>query len=103
MTGKYRVSEKAISDLEKIWLYTFPKWSLEQANRYYSLIINEIEYVAENFNSSRNADYIGPGYSMSKIKSHLIFCKKTEDGMVEIIRILHQNIDIKNRLKEKQL
>jgi len=29
---KYRISEKAISDLEKIWFYTFNKWSKEQAD-----------------------------------------------------------------------
>ncbi|MDP4275070.1 MAG: type II toxin-antitoxin system RelE/ParE family toxin, partial [Bacteroidota bacterium] len=36
---------------------------------------------------------------MSKVKSHLIFFKKTEDNIMEIIRILHQNMDIENRLK----
>jgi len=35
---------------------------------------------------------------MSKVKSHLIFFKKKEDNIVEIIRILHQNMDIENRL-----
>jgi toxin ParE1/3/4 len=62
MIHKYRISEKAIEDLEKIWLYTLKKWSLEQADRYHSLIINEIEYIADNFNLSRKIDYIRSGY-----------------------------------------
>jgi toxin ParE1/3/4 len=36
---------------------------------------------------------------MSKVKSHLIFYRKAEDNIIEIIRILHQNMDIENRLK----
>lgn len=44
MNKKFRISEKAISDLEKIWLYTLNKWSREQADRYHNLIIDEIKY-----------------------------------------------------------
>jgi toxin ParE1/3/4 len=100
MIKKYRISEKAISDLEKIWLYTLNKWSREQADRYHNLIIDEIDYIADNFDLCRRVDYIRVGYRMSKVKSHLIFYKKTDDNIIEIIRILHQNLDIENRLKE---
>ena len=98
MIRNYRISEKAINDLERIWLYTFNKWSLEQADRYHNLIINEIEFIVDNSNISRKMDYIRQGYRMSKVKSHLIFFKKTEDDIIEVIRILHQNMDVKNRL-----
>ena len=99
--SNYRVSEKATHDLEKIWLYTFNKWSLKQADRYHNLIISEIEFIVDNFKLSRKMDYVRHGYRMSKVKSHLIFFKKTEDNIVEVIRILHQNMDIENRLIEK--
>lgn len=99
MIKKYRISEKAISDLEKIWLYTLNKWSKEQADRYHHLIIDEIEFMAEYQEPCKSMDYVRSGYRMSKVKSHLIFFKKTEDNMIEIIRILHQNMDIENRLK----
>ena len=94
---RYRISEKAIGDLETIWLFTFNKWSKVQADRYHNLIIQEIEFIADNFNLSRNKDYIRPGYRMAKVKSHLIFFKKTDD-IIEVIRILHENMDIENRL-----
>lgn len=102
MTKKYRISGKAISDLEKIWRYTFHKWSKEQADRYHNQIINEIEFIADNFHLSRKIDYIRSGYRMSKVKSHLIFFKKSKDGIVEVIRILHQNMDIKHQLRENE-
>lgn len=97
---KYRISEEAVSDLEKIWLYTFNKWSREQADKYYNIIINEIEFIVNNYEFCRNMDYVRPGYRMSKVKSHLIFFKKSTDNLIEIIRILHQNMDIENRLLE---
>jgi len=100
MISKYRISEKAINDLSEIWHYTLTKWSLKQADRYHNLIINEIEYVAENFEKSRKMDFVRQGYRMTKVKSHLIFYKKAEGGIVEVVRILHQNMDIENRLKE---
>lgn len=97
---KYRISEKAASDLEKIWLYTFNKWSREQADKYYNIIINEFEFIVNNCEFCRDMDYVRPGYRMSKVKSHLIFFKTTTDNLIEIIRILHQNMDIENRLLE---
>lgn len=100
MIRKFRISEKAISDLEKIWLYTLSKWSKKQADRYHNQIFDEINYIVENFEICRSIDYIKPGYRISKVKSHLIFFKKSEDNIIEIIRILHQNMDIENRLKE---
>ena len=85
--SNYRISEKAIEDLENIWLYTFNKWSKEQADRYYSLIINEIEFIAENFMTGKSADSIKEGYRSSVVKSHLIFYRKNQNEVVEIIRI----------------
>jgi toxin ParE1/3/4 len=96
----YRISEKAVEDLENIWLYTLNKWSKEQADRYYRLIINEIEFIAENFMSGKSAENIRKGYRSSVVKSHLIFYKKASNGVVEIIRILHQRMDVKNRLEK---
>ena len=41
---KIKISSEAILDLEKIWLYTLEKWSREQADRYYKIIIDEFEF-----------------------------------------------------------
>jgi plasmid stabilization system protein ParE len=41
----YVISKEAESDLEKIWLYTFENWSIEQADRYLNLLLNEFEYL----------------------------------------------------------
>jgi len=96
----YRISEKAVQDLEQIWFYTFENWSVEQADRYYNLIISEIEFIAGHFTSGKSMNHVKEGYRASRVKSQLIFYKLGSDHVVEIIRILHQQMDIENRLKK---
>lgn len=99
-TQSYRISEKAVEDLENIWTYTLNKWSIEQADRYYNLIINEIEFIAKNFQTGKSMDHIKNGYRASIVKSHLIFYRKSQNNQVEIVRILHQRMDIESRISE---
>ena len=96
--NKYRISEQAINDLNDIWVYTFRKWSKEQADRYYDLIIAEIEFIADNYLMGKSAEQTRKNYRVTKIKSHLIFYRKVENETVEIVRVLHQRMDIKKRL-----
>jgi toxin ParE1/3/4 len=96
----YKISNQALFDLEQIWLYTFENWSLEQADRYYNLLINEMEYVGQNPESGKPMNHIKYGYRASKVKSHHIFYKLSSEADIEIIRILHERMDIENRLKE---
>lgn len=95
----YSISKKAVSDLEDIWLYTVDKWSVAQADRYYALIIDEIEYICKNVHSGKSMENIRKGYRATKVKSHLIFYRIIKDT-VEIIRILHERMDIENRLAD---
>lgn len=97
---KFLISKKANEDIEKIWLYTYENWSQEQADRYYNLILDEIEYIAENFESGKSVDYIKKGYRATIVKSHIIFYKKSKHNIVEIIRVLHQKMDVENRIGE---
>lgn len=96
---KYLISEKAIADLEAIWLYTTEKWSVEQADRYHNLIFEEIDHICKNIETGRPMDHVRKGYRASKVKFHLIFFRVTND-LIEIVRILHERMDIENRLND---
>lgn len=98
----YRISIEAKNDIEKIWLYTFENWSIEQADRYFDLIMDEIEYIAENPASGKDFSDVRKGYLRTRIKSHFIFYKVNKKlNEVEIIRVLHQRMDIENRLNDE--
>jgi toxin ParE1/3/4 len=96
---KYIISKEASKDLEKIWLYTFENWSIEHADRYFNLIIEEIENITKDPQSGKDYSEVRKGYFRTRVKSHFIFyrinLKKKE---IEIIRILHQQMDIESRL-----
>ncbi|ARV14977.1 type II toxin-antitoxin system RelE/ParE family toxin [Polaribacter sp. SA4-12] len=96
--NKYRISEQAINDLNDIWIYTLHKWSKEQADRYYNLIIEEIEFIADNFMIGKSVEQTRKNYRVTKVKSHLIFHRKTENELVEIVRVLNQRMDLKKYL-----
>lgn len=86
--------------MNNIWIFTAENWSVEQANRYYNLIIDEIEYVAENFETAKNFGSIQKDYRYSKLKSDLIFCKRVENTEMDVVRILHERMNIKNRIND---
>jgi len=95
----YVISKKAVADLEEIWLYTVEKWSVEQADRYYNLIFDEINYICKNSNAGKSMEDVRKGYHASKVKYHLIYYRVVNDT-IEVIRILHERMDIENRLNE---
>lgn len=96
--SNYRISKKAIEDLDNIWLYTQENWSIAQADRYYNLLIAEIEYITLNPNTGKDRSRVRAGYWSSQVKSHLIFYRVAADLAVEIIRILHQRMDVRRHL-----
>ena len=97
----YKISVKAAEDIENIWLYTLQNWSLEQADRYVNLIFAEIKYLAQNHLSGKEINNIRKNYRCSKVKSHFVFYRTNEKQKeIEVIRILHQQMDIENRLSD---
>lgn len=97
---RFRISQKAKLDIENIWLYTYYRWSKEQADRYHKLIFDEILYLANNFDSGQKMDEIKAEFRFSRVKSHFIFCRKTDKKVIEIVRILHQRMNIPRQLLE---
>ena len=97
---EYIISEKALEDINNIWIYTAENWAVEQANRYYNLIIDEIEYIVDNLAMARDFGKIRKSYKYSKVKSHLIFFKKDKTNEIEVVRVLHERMDIESRLAE---
>jgi len=96
----YKISIEAAIDLEKIWTYTYETWSLELADRNINQIFEEIEYISIKPENAKDFSYIRKNYMKTKVKSHFIFYKVSKKtNTVEIIRILHQQMDIENRLK----
>jgi toxin ParE1/3/4 len=95
----YVLSPAAERDLDAIWDYTSKKWGLSQAERYIRIIQDTVIGLAAGTQVSQSAEDIRAGYRKALVGMHVLFFKTTPD-MVDVIRILHQQMDLPSRLHD---
>ncbi|MCC5929319.1 MAG: type II toxin-antitoxin system RelE/ParE family toxin [Cyclobacteriaceae bacterium] len=98
--AEYKLTNKAVDDLNGIWDYTADEWSEEQADKYYNMLLNTCQDIANNPDLGKNYDGITTDLFGLKANRHIIFYRKTKSDPIEITRILHGRMDLKNRLTE---
>ena len=98
MTQSYFLREFARDDLEEIWLYTLTEWNAEQADDYIRCILARLDWLSENSAAGKPREDIKPGYYCYPEGRHLIFYLIT-DGIVDVIGIPHQSMDILGHLE----
>lgn len=98
--AKVILRQEAIDDLNDIWGYTFEKWSEKQADKYYATIKLACNGIGENPDVGK--EYYGISKNLLGLKSgkHIIFYQSLSENKIEVIRILHERMDLKNRLIE---
>jgi toxin ParE1/3/4 len=98
--AEYKLTNKAVEDLSKIWDYTFEVWSEQQADKYYDGLISNCEEIAENPELGKNYHGISKQLLGMKTNRHIIFYRALNENFVEITRILHERMDLKKRITE---
>jgi len=97
---KFKLTNKAVEDLSKIWDYTFEIWSERQADKYYESLISNCQEIADDPLLGKNYDGITQRLLGMKVNRHIIFYRTSKENNVEIIRILHERMDLKKRISE---
>jgi toxin ParE1/3/4 len=92
-----RISALAREDLKNIGRHTYKNWGLEQRNNYLSQINACFEKLLTMPQIGRSCDDIRKGYRRFREGEHIIFYCFTELSL-DIIRILHKNMDVENHL-----
>lgn len=98
--AEYRLTKKAVEDLNRIWVYTFDNWSEEQADEYYSMLLDFFQNISEKPALGKNYEGIRTDLIGLKANRHIIFYRKIESDLVETTRILHERMGLKNRITE---
>lgn len=98
--AKYILTKKAIEDLSGIWNYTFDSWSEHQADIYYQMLIEICREIAEKPDIGKNYEGIVNRLFGLRSGRHIIFYRKVNVDEVEITRILHEQMDLRNRIME---
>lgn len=99
--AKLHFSNKAVEDLSGIWSYTADMWSENQADQYYDMIIASCRKIAAN-PVLFGRQYIDIAESLYGFKAnkHIIFYMVTDTGDIEVVRILHERMDLRSRIGE---
>ncbi|WP_323757124.1 type II toxin-antitoxin system RelE/ParE family toxin [Roseivirga sp.] len=98
--ANYKLTKKAVEDISKIWAYTLETWSENQADKYYEMLISSFQEIANNPNSGKNYEGITPNLFGVKVNRHIVFYRIVNKNYIEIIRILHESMDLKKRITE---
>jgi len=95
--NKYRLSPRARADLREILRYIVERWGKERARRYQYELRQAIERVAADPRLGRPCEDLRPGYLRYLAGTHMVFFRIGENG-IDVIRILHQNMDYPRHL-----
>ncbi len=98
--AKYALSNKALDDLSKIWEYTYEVWSELQAEKYYYMLLDTCQDLADGNLSGKSYTEINAEIFGFLSGQHIIFYRKAKGTGIEIARILHARMDLKKRLQE---
>jgi toxin ParE1/3/4 len=98
--AKYQLTNKAVADLTHIWDYTFDIWSEKQADRYFNMLLKKCQNIADDPKIGKKYQGVKDELLGLKANRHVIFYRKIEGQPIEITRILHERMDLINKINE---
>ncbi len=98
--ANYFLTNKAVEDLSRIWDYTYEVWSESQADKYYEILISSFQETVQNPRPGKTTTGIDSAILGLQVGKHIIFYRVVQSDNIEILRILHQTMDLKARIDE---
>ena len=98
--AKVILRQQAIDDLNDIWAYTFEEWSEKQADKYYATLEFACIQIGKNPELGRESDGIHSNLFGLRTGKHIIFYQFITETEIEVLRILHESMDLINRMKD---
>lgn len=99
MKHRYRLSRSAANDLLDIWYYTVRTWGEAQAEKYLKSLEARFFDLAAEPQKGRTRKELAADYYSYQEARHLIFYRPHDEG-IAIARILHEQMDLAERLEE---
>ena len=98
MSSSFRLTPAAQADLASIWNYSAETWGIAQAESYIRDIKRACRNLAGGVMVSRDAGHVRAGYRKARVGHHFLYFVVAADGDIEIVRILHERMDVEARL-----
>lgn len=96
--AKFYLTNKAVQDLDDIWNHTVDNWSENQAELYYSSLIDSCQELAHRPKLGRSYEVVEKIVLGFRTGQHVIFYRIVTEKEIEIVRILHGMMDMKNHV-----
>lgn len=96
--SRYVLSPAARADVEQIWDYTCDRWDDKQAEKYVREIQRAIDRVVDSPEIGRACDEVRPGYRKHAVGAHTLYYRIAGVEMIDVVRILHQRMDVDRHL-----
>lgn len=97
---KVILRQEAIDDLNDIWIYTFEEWSETQADKYYASLEFACAQIGENSELGKEYEGINQNLLGLRTGKHIIFYQIRTVNEIEVIRILHERMDLINSMNQ---
>jgi toxin ParE1/3/4 len=101
MKRSYVVSKGAAADLRDIAKYTFTTWGEQQRRAYIAELEKSAEALAKGEEIFKDMSFVLPSLRMTGCGKHYIFCMPQEGKPSVILAVLHQSMDLMERLKDR--
>ena len=88
----YRLTPRAVDDLDGIYEYTIVNFGLERARGYLNELHRRFNDLARRPALGRGAEQLAPGLRRYPYRSHVVFYMPEERGVL-IVRVLHERMD----------
>ncbi|MEZ6197392.1 MAG: type II toxin-antitoxin system RelE/ParE family toxin [Planctomycetota bacterium] len=95
------LEEQAEIDLLEIGRYTARNWDLEQAERYLRRLQELFEEIAKGQALEKPVFEHRSDLKYSRCQRHVVFFAREDDGRVLIVAILHERMDLVDRLRDR--
>ena len=93
----FKLTRRAKSDLRDIAKFTEHRWGRKQRNIYIKQFDDTFHALSETLEIGKNCDHIKPHYQKFPQGSHIIFYRATPKNNIQVIRILHKNMDVASK------
>jgi toxin ParE1/3/4 len=93
----FTFTNRALSDLIEIWDYTVGKWSENQAENYYNLVMASCLALANNPQLGKSYDILSLNILGYKCGEHIIIYQVIANNEIEVARVLHGMMDLKRQ------
>ena len=94
----FTLSQRAKADLKSIARFTENRWGREQRYKYIKQFDDTFNVLADTPEIGNKCSYIKENYQKFPQGIHIIFNRISSHNSIQIIRILHKNMDVRTKL-----